>query len=128
MRKLDTSSDFKLSIMKKFHFICPVCGQICSTITEEDIKKYLRTWELLEMKPLTDKQIEEYVNLSSQGFQYLGILCHNAECDCEFEIIITDIEEFLEFCENFVEEAYDLVLDLRKEKIISDICLKRDIS
>lgn len=81
---------------KYYNFRCPVCGQICRTITEKELKKYLRTWNLLQMRHLSSKEIEEYVDLSNHGYQYIDILCVNPACEGEFEWIITNFEQFQE--------------------------------
>lgn len=86
-------------VKKKYKFRCLKCGETCLTLSESELSKYRRTWELLENKPLTDAQIAEFVDLCERGYRYIGVFCPNEKCDGEFDTVIMSEQECAEYAE-----------------------------
>lgn len=100
-----------VDVQKAYRFICQKCGEICITVSDSDLKKYQRVWALLKLVksvPLTDGQIAEIIDLCAQDYRYIGVYCHNEECNSEFEWIITNEEEWAEHLK-YVEIGYEIV-------------------
>lgn len=80
-------------VEKKYDFTCPACGATCMTISGNDLKGYLRVWELLKMVPLSSAQIVEYDDLCAKGFCYIGLLCLNKKCTEGIDTTINSMDE-----------------------------------
>lgn len=78
-------------------FRCKECGNVCMTVSKNELMKYQRVWDLLQKKPLSDKQIEEFVTLCEQGFRFLGIFCANEKCAGESDAVISSICEWEDY-------------------------------
>lgn len=119
--------DYKLSIEdlellksigvveKKYNFRCKDCGDPCITISESDLEKYKRVFQLEEMgNSLTDEQEEELDKLYEQGFYCIEVYC--MECDSDYEIAN---QKVLDDYKSHINEIYRVVKspDLTFEKL-----------
>ena len=106
-------------VEKNYRFRCKNCGCICDMISENDLKKYKRFWELLELekqKKITDEQLDELDQLDKDGFYEICLSCTDEnECD---DVEITNEKELSDYMEN-VEIVYKVVKnsDLTYEKL-----------
>lgn len=106
-------------VEKKYNFKCKYCGSSCIIISESDLDKYKRFWELLEyekQKKITEEQLDEMNQLDKNGF-YEIYLCCMSEHECD-EIEITNEKELRDYMEN-VEVVYKVTKnpDLTYEKL-----------
>ena len=76
-----------MDVRQKHEVCCPCCGQVCCGISDLDLRRYKRTWQLAKMKALPDKLMEEYERLCNLGFRYVNVLCPNEECKYEDVIL-----------------------------------------
>ena len=103
----------------KYRFRCKDCGNICNIISESDLQKHKRCWELLELekqKKITDEQLDELDQLDQEGFYEIYLYCTEEDwCD---EVEITNEKELSDYMEN-VEVVYNVVKnpDLTYEKL-----------
>ena len=119
--------DYKLSIEdlellksigvveKKYNFRCEDCGDSCITISENDLEKHKRVFQLEEMgNSLTDEQEEELNKLYEQGFYCIEVCC--MECDFDYEITN---QRVLDDYKSHMKEIYKVVKspDLTFEKL-----------
>lgn len=119
--------DYKLSIEdlellksigvveKKYNFRCKDCGDPCITISESDLEKYKRVFQLEEMcGSLSDEQEEELDKLYEQGFYCIEVCC--MECDFDYEITN---QKVLDDYKSYIKEIYKVVKspDLTFEKL-----------
>lgn len=106
-------------VEKKYNFRCKDCGSSCTVISESDLKKYKRFWELLnfeKQKKITDEQLDELDQLEKDGFYEIYLCCMDEnECD---DIEITNEKELFDYMEN-VEVVYKVIKspDLTFEKL-----------
>ena len=108
-------------VEKKFAFMCPECGCSAITYSEEDIQKFLRTWELELIskngRKLTEKEMNELDTLYDDGYMDINVSC--LDCDEGFETISSK-EEFEEYKERgYVTPVYYIAKapDLSFEKL-----------
>lgn len=102
-------------IEKKYSFRCKDCGDPCITISESDLEKYKRVFQLEETgNSLTDEQEEELDKLYEQGFYCIEVCC--MECDLDYEITN---QKVLDDCKSYIKEIYKVVKspDLTFEKL-----------
>lgn len=106
-------------VEKKYNFRCKDCGSSCTVISESDLGKYKRFWELFELekqKKITDEQLDELNQLEKDGFYEIYLCCLDEdECD---DIEITNEKELSDYMKN-VEIIYKVVKspDLTFEKL-----------
>lgn len=106
-------------VEKKYNFRCRECRCLCKIISENDMEKYKRFWELSDLekqKKITDEQYNELDQLEQNGFYEIYMYCDNdRECD---EIEITNEKELNEYMNN-VEVVYSVAKspDLRYEEL-----------
>lgn len=100
-------NNLKGIVPEEIIFRCRKCGEVCVTLSESELSKYQRTWELLENKPLTDAQIAEFVDLCERGYRYIGVFCPNEKCDGEFDTVIMSEQEWKE-CAEYAEIIYEI--------------------
>ncbi len=102
-------------VEKKHNFRCRDCGDSCTTISESDLEKYKRVFQLEEMgNSLTDEQEEELDKLYEKGFYCIDICC--MECDSDYEITNQkDLDDY----RSHMKELYKVVKspDLTFEKL-----------
>lgn len=92
-------------IEKKYSFRCKDCGDPCITISEGDLEKYKRVFQLEEMgNSLTDEQEEELDKLYEQGFYCIEVCC--MECDLDYEITN---QKALDDYKSYIKEIYKVV-------------------
>lgn len=106
-------------VEKKYNFRCKSCGSSCDIISESDLEKYKRFWELFELakqKIITDEQLDELDQLEKDGF-YEIYLCCMGENNCD-EVEITNEKELSDYMKN-VEVIYKVIKspDLTYEKL-----------
>lgn len=106
-------------VEKNYRFRCKNCGSICDMISESDLEKYKRFWELFELekqKKITNEQLDKLDQLEKEGF-YEICLCCTGEDWCD-EIEIINEKELSDYMEN-VEVVYKVVKnpDLTYEKL-----------
>lgn len=102
-------------IEKKYSFMCKDCGDPCITISESDLEKYKRVFQLEKMgNSLTDEQEEELDKLYEQGFYCIEVCC--MECDFDYEITN---QKVLDDYKSYMKEIYRVVKspDLTFEKL-----------
>lgn len=100
---------------KKYSFRCKDCGDPCITISESNLEKYKRVFQLEKMgSPLTDEQEEELDKLYEQGFYCIEVCC--MECDFDYEITN---QKVLDDYKSHIKEIYKVVKspDLTFEKL-----------
>ena len=72
-------------VEKKYNFRCKSCGSSCDIISESDLEKYKRFWELFELekqKKITSEQLDELDQLEKDGFYEIYLCCMDEdECD-----------------------------------------------
>jgi hypothetical protein len=106
-------------VEKKYNFRCESCGSSCDVISESDLEKYKRFWELFELekqKIITDEQLDELDQLEKDGFYEIYLCCLDEdECD---DAEITNEKELSDYMRN-VEVVYKVVKnpDLTYEKL-----------
>lgn len=106
-------------VEKKYNFRCESCGSSCDVISENDLEKYKRFWELFELekqKTITDEQLDELDQLEKDGFYEIYLCCiDEEECD---DVKITNEKELSGYMKN-VEVVYRVVKspDLTYEKL-----------
>ena len=104
---------------KKYNFRCKSCGSSCDIISESDLEKYKRFWELFELekqKKITSEQLDELDQLEKDGFYEIYLCCMDEdECD---DVEITNEKELSDYMRN-VEVVYKVVKnpDLTYEKL-----------
>lgn len=106
-------------VEKKFDFRCKDCGSSCTIISESDVEKYKRFWELFEFekqKIITDEQLDELDQLEKDGFYEIYLYCMDEE-DCD-DVRITNEKELSDYMKN-VEVVYKVIKspDLIYEKL-----------
>lgn len=102
-------------VEKKYNFKCTDCGDPCITISESELEKYKRVFQLEGMgNSLKDEQEEELDKLYEQGFYCISVCC--MECDFDFEITN---QKVLDDYRSHMEELYKVVKnpDLTFEKL-----------
>lgn len=102
-------------IEKKYSFRCKDCGDPCITISESDLEKYKRVFQLEKMgNSLTDEQDQELDKLYEQGFYCIEVCC--MECDFDYEITN---QKVLDDYKSHMKEIYRVVKspDLTFEKL-----------
>ena len=106
-------------VEKKYNFRCKSCGSSCTVISESDLEKYKRFWELFELekqKKITSEQLDELDQLDKDGFYEIYLSCMDEdECD---DVEITSEKELADYMRN-VEVVYKVVKnpDLTYEKL-----------
>lgn len=106
-------------VEKNYRFRCKNCGSICDMISESDLEKYKRFWELFELekqKKITNEQLDELDQLEKDGFYEIYLCCMDEnECD---DIEITNEKELFDYMEN-IEVVYKVIKspDLTFEKL-----------
>ena len=106
-------------VEKEYNFRCESCGSSCDVISESDLEKYKRFWELFELekqKIITDEQLDELDQLEKDGFYEIYLCCLDEdECD---DAEITNEKELSDYMRN-VEVVYKVVKnpDLTYEKL-----------
>lgn len=106
-------------VEKKYNFRCKDCRSSCAIISESDLEKYKRFWELFELekqKDITYDQLEELDQLDKDGFYEIYLCCIDEdECD---NVEITNEKELSDYMKN-VEVIYKVVKnpDLTFEKL-----------
>ena len=106
-------------VEKKYNFRCESCGSSCDVISESDLEKYKRFWELFELekqKIITDEQLDELDQLEKDGFYEIYLCCLDEDkCD---DAEITNEKELSDYMRN-VEVVYKVVKnpDLTYEKL-----------
>lgn len=106
-------------VEKKYNFRCKSCGSSCDIISESDLEKYKRFWELIELekqKKITSEQLDELDQLEKDGFYEIYLCCMDEdECD---DVEITNEKELSDYMRN-VEIVYKVVKspDLTYEKL-----------
>ena len=106
-------------VEKKYNFRCKSCGSSCDIISESNLEKYKRFWDLIELekqKKITSEQLDELDQLDKDGFYEIYLCCMDEdECD---EVEITNEKELLDYMRN-VEVVYKVVKnpDLTYEKL-----------
>lgn len=106
-------------VEKKYNFRCKSCGSSCDIISESDLEKYKRFWELFELekqKKITSEQLDELDQLEKDGFYEIYLCCLDEdECD---DAEITNEKELSDYMRN-VEVVYKVVKnpDLTYEKL-----------
>lgn len=101
----------------KYVFRCSYCGSLCTIISESDLNKYKKYWQLVELKKqkiITNSQLEELNQLDEDGFYEIYLSCMN-EDDCDIEI--TNEKELSNYMSN-VEVVYKIVKNLDLTKIM----------
>lgn len=106
-------------VEKNYRFRCKNCGSICDMISESDLEKCKRFWELFELekqKKITNEQLDELDQLEKDGFYEIYLSCMD-ENDCD-DIEITNEKELSDYMSN-VEVVYKVVKspDLTFEKL-----------
>lgn len=102
-------------VEKKYNFKCTDCGDPCITISESELEKYKRVFQLEGMgNSLKDEQEEELDKLYEQGFYCISVCC--MECDFDFEITN---QKVLDDYRSHMKELYKVVKnpDLTFEKL-----------
>ena len=102
-------------IEKKYSFRCKDCGDPCITISESDLEKYKRVFQLEKMgNSLTDELEKELDELYEQGFYCISVCC--MECDFDYEITN---QKALDDYKSHMKEIYKVVKspDLTFEKL-----------
>jgi len=100
---------------KKYSFRCKDCGDPGITISESDLEKYKRVFQLEGMgNSLTDELEEELDKLYEQGFYCIEVCC--MECDLDYEITN---QKALDDYRSYIKEIYKVVKspDLTFEKL-----------
>lgn len=106
-------------VEKKYNFRCKDCGSSCAVISESELEKCKRFWELFELekqKKITDKQLDELDQLEKDGFYEIYLCCIDEdECD---DVEITNEKELSDYMKN-VEVVYKVIKspDLTFEKL-----------
>lgn len=106
-------------VEKKYNFRCKDCGSSCTVISESELEKYKRFWELFELekqKKITVEQLDELDQLEKDGFYEIYLYCIDEdECD---DIEITNEKELSDYMKN-VEVVYKVIKspDLTFEKL-----------
>lgn len=106
-------------VEKEYNFRCESCGSSCDVISERDLEKYKRFWELFELekqKKITSEQLDELDQLEKDGFYEIYLCCMDEdECD---DVEITNEKELSDYMRN-VEVVYKVVKnpDLTYEKL-----------
>lgn len=106
-------------VEKKYNFRCKSCGSSCDIISENDLEKYKRFWELFELekqKTITDEQLDELDQLEKDGFYEIYLCCMDEE-ECD-DVEIINEKELSDYMKN-VEVVYKVVKnpDLTYEKL-----------
>lgn len=102
-------------IEKKYSFRCKDCGDPCITISESDLEKYKRVFQLEKMgNSLTDELEKELDELYEQDFYCISVCC--MECDFDYEITN---QKALDDYKSHMKEIYKVVKspDLTFEKL-----------
>lgn len=102
-------------VEKKYSFRCKDCGDSCITISESDLEKYKRVFQLEGTgNSLTDEQEYELDKLYEQGFYCIEVCC--MECDLDYEITN---QKVLDDYRIYIKEIYKVVKnpDLTYEKL-----------
>lgn len=76
-------------VEKKFLFLCPNCGDFTTTVSEEILQKYMRTWELNRIEKeckLTEAELDELDKLYEWGYSEIYVSCMDCEED-GYEVI-----------------------------------------
>ncbi|MFG6369483.1 MAG: hypothetical protein K1W16_13920 [Lachnospiraceae bacterium] len=106
-------------VEKKYDFRCKECGSSCTVISESDLERHKRFWELQKLEKenkITNEQLDELDQLDKNGFYEIYLYCDNdRECS---EIEIVNKKELDEYMNN-VEIIYKVAKspDLRYEKL-----------
>ena len=106
-------------VEKKYDFRCKDCKSSCAVISEGDLERYKRFWELFEFekqKIITDEQLDELDQLDRDGFYQIHLCCMDEDEYSDVEI--TNEKEFSDYMKN-VEVVYMVVKnpDLTYEKL-----------
>lgn len=106
-------------VEKKYNFRCKSCGSSCDIISENDLEKYKRFWELFELekqKTISDEQLNELDQLEKDGFCEIYLCCMDEE-ECD-DVEIINEKELSDYMKN-VEAVYKVVKnpDLNYEKL-----------
>lgn len=102
-------------VKKKYNFRCKNCNESCNTISESDLEKYKRVFELEEITiSLSEEQDKELASLYEEGFYAISACC--MECDEDDEI--SNMHE-LKAYEDYIETFYIVAKkpDLTYEKM-----------
>lgn len=83
-------------VEKKYAFMCPECGCSAASLSEDDLKKFLRVWELQQRKR-SKEESDELENLYQRGYFEINLGCY--ECD-DCEQTISSREELEEYGKN----------------------------
>lgn len=107
-------------VEKKYKFRCKNCRSLCDIISESDLEKYKRFWNLCEFekqKRITDEQLGELDQLERDGFYRIYLCCLDGE-ECD-DIEITNEKELLDYMNNNAEVVYKVVKnpDLTYERL-----------
>lgn len=86
-------------VEKKFMFLCPECGCSATTVTEEELKKYKRTWELNRIekeRKLPEAELDELDKLYEEGYFEIYVSC--MDCDDGYEVIESreELDKYME--------------------------------
>lgn len=76
-----------MDVRKKYVIRCPYCGEVCCTISELDLSKYKRAWQLAKEDSLSNEARREYAKLNDLGFRYINVTCPNGECGYDGAIL-----------------------------------------
>lgn len=91
---------------KRYDFMCKKCGCSCDIVSEKDLIKHKRAWELeKKCSELTDEQKEELSKLYEDGFSTIFVCCVN--CDEFDESICSEAE--LKGYESYINILYKIV-------------------
>lgn len=96
-------------VEKKYNFRCKDCGSSCTVISESDLEKYKRFWELFgleKQKIITNEQLDELDQLEKDGFYEIYLCCLD-EDECG-DVEITNEKELSDYMRN-VEIFYKVV-------------------
>nr|WP_024835489.1 hypothetical protein [Clostridium sp. 12(A)] len=102
-------------VEKKYSFKCKVCGDPCITISESDLEKYKRVFQLTEIgSSLTDEQDKELDELYENGVYCISVCCMDCDSECE----ITNQRDLDDYKEH-IKEIYKVEKnpDLTYEKL-----------
>lgn len=103
---------------KSYRFKCPECNCICKIVSQKDLDKHKRTWELITLNrggSITKEQLEELEHLEEDGYGYIYLFCMDDE---EFEDEVSDMISYKKY-EDALEVSYKIVKspDLTYEKL-----------
>ncbi len=70
-------------LTKSWQIDCSSCGEHISTLSEEEVTKYKRTWELQKKESLTEAEQKELDDLEQGGYPWLHLTCDECMWDTE---------------------------------------------